>query len=170
MTTISFGIQSYKLFFDRDNVIARLTRGERRALSGAGAFGRTAIRRNVRKAPKRKSKTRTSVMPRYHVDSNSGLRFVLFSYNAESKSVIIGPQKFGETVYNRTFKKGRIYQRNVKPVPQLLNEGGTATRRTFYKSGFQVKRQMRYRKFPFVDYAMAATVRKFQELVSDGLL
>lgn len=173
MSGLDFGIKDYTFFFDRTVVEKSISRNEKRILSGTGAFGRKVMRRNIRKAPKKRRAGRSDVFPRYHEHPNTGLRLILFSYNPTSRSVVIGPQKFTtKSINSKSFKRGRrLTTTSTKPVPQLLNDGGTAVRVLTYRSGHLYRRTVKYRKFPFATFAMFPTIKKFQQLTQEiGLL
>ena len=59
----AFGATNFYMFFDRLNVTAALDKKEQRVLGGTGAFGRTAIRRSIRKAGKKKSRISKPTVP-----------------------------------------------------------------------------------------------------------
>lgn len=77
------------LFFDRPKVRKAVDRGKRRALSRAGAFIRQRARTSIRK---RKRSSRPGEPP----SSHTGLlrRFILFGYDRQRDSVVVGPVGF----------------------------------------------------------------------------
>jgi len=77
------------LFFDRPKVHRAVDRGNRRALSRAGAFIRQRARTSIRK---RKRTSRPGEPP----SSHTGLlrRFILFGYDRQRESVVVGPVGF----------------------------------------------------------------------------
>lgn len=105
-----------KLFLDRANIQKRIGQGRARALSRQGAFVRTtAIQKVLRR---RKGVSRPGGAPSVRSrDSIRTLRKVLFSYDDQSESVVVGPVKLNQV--NQT-SAGRL------SVPQLLEFGGTA--------------------------------------------
>lgn len=77
------------LFFDRPKVRKAVDRGKRRALSRAGAFIRQRARTSIRP---RKRSSRPGEPP----SSHTGLlrRFILFGYDRQRDSVVVGPVGF----------------------------------------------------------------------------
>lgn len=159
----AFGVKSYRYFFDRQNVLNRLEKKERSVLGRTGAVGLREIRKRVRPKPTRKRKNR-SKYPYWHRNPEGGLRHVLYVYEPSRGSVVVGPQKF-TSARNYRQKSRTVEIRNRKPVPELLNEGGTSTHTYTYKSGSQYTRTKRYKSFPFVTEAFAPTWRAFRRNV-----
>jgi len=91
-------------FFDARKVQLAVETGMRKKMARFGAFVRTSAKSSLRK---RKGISKPGTTP----TSWTGLlrKFILFSYDASSKSVVIGPVPFSS---NAT-------------VPRLLEEGGT---------------------------------------------
>ena len=77
------------LFFDRPKVQRAVDKGKRRALSRAGAFIRQRARTSIRKR-------RPSSRPGEPPSSHTGLlrRFILFGYDRQRDSVVVGPVGF----------------------------------------------------------------------------
>lgn len=102
-----------KAFFDRQRVIDAVDRQTRKALSKSLAYIRTGIRSGYRR---RKSVSRPGQSPTVHATGIVSLRTVLFAYDERTKSGIVGPVKLNG-------------QKSIhipsKPVPGLLEEGGT---------------------------------------------
>lgn len=95
-------------FFDRAGVIAATTVAQRKVLSRFGAFVRQRARTSIRTRP---GTSPPGGPPFSHV----GLlrRFILFAYDAERGSVVIGPVRLNA-------KSGE--------APRLLEHGGPALR------------------------------------------
>lgn len=173
----SYGVKSYDFFFDRDAVLTRITKKERRVLSLTGLRGRDEIRRRVKPGGKKNAEN-TGLYPRYRTHKNAGLRFVLFVYNPLKGSVLIGPQKYSTDVYGQSITRsssvvgdreviGWLEKTPSKPVPQLINEGGTSRFHYRYKSGKSYTRIVRYRSFPFVTDAERPTLERMKKLLRD---
>ena len=77
------------LFFDRPKIRKAVDHGKRRALSRAGAFIRQRARTSIRK---RRRFSRPGEPPTSH----TGLlrRFILFGYDRQRDSVVVGPVGF----------------------------------------------------------------------------
>lgn len=99
-------------------VIRRLAAADRKFLSWYGGALRKSIRRNVRK---RKSTSKPDKGPTQWAGSNAGLRRVSYEVSKQGQSVIVGVIKF----------TGK--QSTVGAVPGLMEEGGTSSRRFFFK-------------------------------------
>lgn len=178
----------YSQFFDRTAVIARITRKERRVLGRSGAFGRRTIRNMIRR---RKSISSPGNPPHAHVSGNTGLKLVLFGYSASRQSVAIGHLKFNtqksqytrrerssgragrDKVSGRFVPRGpgprvQITRKASKPIPALLNSGGT-TRLTkkYLTSGKTYNRVLNYQPRPFRDLAFPIVNQKFRQLMAE---
>ena len=107
------------LFFDRPKVRKAVDRGKRRALSRAGAFIRQRARTSIRRR-------RRSSRPGEPPSSHTGLlrRFILFGYDRQRDSVVVGPVGFRRS-----------------QAPNVLEFGG----RTIVESG-RARRSGRARK------------------------
>ena len=113
-----------KGFFDRADVQKRVDRATRRVLSRFGAFVRQRAKTSIKK---RKGISQPGQPPFSHV----GLlrKFILFAYDAQRQSVVIGP----------TLTKER------SEAPRLLEHGGD----TMLKTPFESIRA-HYRPRPFM--------------------
>lgn len=93
--TISKEFQNvrFDLFLDRAKVQRAVDRKSRTALSRTGGFVRTAVRRSMKKRPKKKKVT--SGPPRW---VTRGLKDnIFFFYDPKKQSVVIGPRPFRST-------------------------------------------------------------------------
>ena len=117
-------------FFDREKVQRAVDASTRRALSRFGAFVRQRAKTSIRT----KAGTSPPGQPPY---SHTGVlkQFLLFAYDAERKSVVIGPTLI----------------REGSPAPRLLEHGGDTTIAT--RTG---PRRARYRPRPFMGPAFRA--------------
>jgi hypothetical protein len=108
------------LFFDRQVVIRAVDKAKRAVLSKAGAFIRTTARHSIRQ---RKGSAPPGAPPHSHV----GLlrKFILFGYDRQSDSVVIGPVGFKRS-----------------QAPQVLEHGGVTTV-TRFQRGKLKKRKVR---------------------------
>ena len=166
MADFGFGIKKFDFFFDRDLVIDRLSKKEQKVLSLTGLRGRDLIRRNVKPAPRNQDKAH-GPLPYYHGHKNVGLRYVLFVASLADRGVIIGPQYFPGTEHSRSRHKFGIVELNSpKPIPQLINEGGTVEKHITYKSGVSVSDIQDYRPYPFVTNAIEPTTERFKQLLA----
>jgi len=154
----AFGVKSYKFFFDRQLVLNRLEKKERNVLSRTGAVGRREIRKRVRPLPKRKRKKR-SKYPYWRTNSEGGLRHVLYVYDPSRGSVVVGPQKFNAKMRYSQRNRDVSIRMSARSVPELLNSGGVAVHKYTYRSGSSYSVRKQYRRFPFVEDAVAPTRR-----------
>jgi hypothetical protein len=109
---VSFGISMRRAkagFFDREKVLASMDKATAKALSKFGAFVRRSARDLIR--PRK-----AIAPPGSPPSSHSGLlrRFIFFSYDSATRSVVIGPVK--------------LNQRDGT-APPLLEFGGSVDRR-----------------------------------------
>ena len=132
-------------FFDRPAVRNAVDKATRKVLSRFGAFVRTTARSSIRRR-KRVSK------PGEAPTSWTGLlkRFVFFSYDAGSRSVVIGPVRL-----NRTDGE----------APRLLEHGGQATRRD--RSG--KSRRVEYEPRPYMGPAFEKERQQLPALWRDSV-
>ena len=123
----------YDLFFDRPAVMSVIARAERRGLSKIGAF----VRKKAQNMPKRKRSSRPGQPPSRHGSTRNSLRFILFQYEPQNHSVVIGPVKFS----------------NTKDTPHVMEHGGSVVRRG--KRG-RPSKIIRYQPRPFMGPALIA--------------
>lgn len=98
-------------FFDRAAVADRVDPAVRKAFSRFGAFVRRRAKSSIRK---RKAVSEPGKPPSSHVGTLK--KFILFSYDAAAKSVVVGPTLFGP-------KSG---------APEALEHGSAAVRKRPY--------------------------------------
>lgn len=97
-----------RYFFDRPEVIAKLQKAERIALSGTGAYAMTLVRRSMRPGGKSNLISKPGDPPRWHTKL---LRDnILFAYDEAKNSVVVGPRV--------------LNGRKTRNVPALLQFGG----------------------------------------------
>lgn len=125
-------------FFDREKVKRSVDAGTRSVLSKFGAFVRQRAKTSIRN---RKGTSPPGSPPYSHV----GLlrKFILFAYDPQRKSVVIGPT---------LTKEG-------SPAPRLLEHGGTATLVIAGKA-----RRARYRPRPFMGPAFEEEKKQLPSL------
>jgi hypothetical protein len=130
-------------FFDRDKVMRSVDAGTRKVLSKFGAFVRQRAKTSIRK---RKGTSSPGSPPYSHV----GLlrKFILFAYDPQRRSVVIGPA---------LTKEG-------SQAPRLLEHGGDAVIVDRGKA-----RHVRYRPRPFMQPAFEAEKPKLSALWRDSV-
>ncbi len=154
-------IRIKQLFFDRPKVQRAVDAARRRVLSKAGAFIRQAAKTSIRK---RKGPAPPGSPPHSHV----GLlrRFILFGYDRQTDSVVVGPVGFARS-----------------NVPHLLEFGGRVRTRTSRlipvgeirrdkRGPFKARKRVRvpagttlvYEPRPFMGPALTRELPKFHEL------
>jgi hypothetical protein len=105
MSGVAFSIREYRQsFFDSAAVQSAVDRATLRVLSRFGAFVRTSARSSIRK---RKAVGRPGEPPSSHEGSLK--RLILFAFDTQSQSVVVGPARF-----------------RAGEAPPLLEFGGTA--------------------------------------------
>lgn len=123
------------LFFDAPRVLAATTAAERKVLSQQGAFIRRRVRTDILRRtdnrPRRRQRRRLD--GRYFLerqrfalpgqppivrsrDKTASLKNILFAYNPEKHTVVVGPVGLNKTLRGSS----------ARTVPQLLEQGGTA--------------------------------------------
>jgi phage gpG-like protein len=120
------------MFFDRPKVQQAVDRAKRRSLSRAGAFIRQRARTSIRR---RKRTSRPGEPPTSH----TGLlrRFILFGYDRQSDSVVVGPVGF---------RRSR--------APNVLEFGGRATVAAGRRGSQKKKRTVRIAARPYMRPAL----------------
>ena len=84
----SFKVEAFRAnFFDSSSVINAVDKATRKALSKFGAFVRTSARGSIRR---RKGVSKPGQPPYAH---QGDIKEILFAYDSQSKSVVIGPVK-----------------------------------------------------------------------------
>lgn len=96
-------------FFDRHVVIAAVDKAKRKVLSKAGAFIRTAARTSIRRR-------RGSAPPGRPPHSHEGSlrKLILFGYDRQADSVVVGPVGFRNSEAPATLERGgmtTVYRR-----------------------------------------------------------
>ncbi len=137
-----------QMFFDREKVQKAMDRKGQKCLSSAGAFGRTVMKRGMRR---RKPVSEVGGYPSSH--SGELRNLIYFGYDAASKGVVIGPTLF-------TTKRG---SGGSQTVPQLLNEGGRVTRIVTPRRGKSRRVIQTYRPRPFVARTRKVAAEKLLE-------
>ena len=139
---------SVEMFFDRKRVLRAADRANRRNLSKAGAFIRTAAKHSIRR---RKAASAPGSPP----SSHTGLlrRFILFGYERSRQTVVVGPMRLNQ-------KAGT--------APAALEHGGTSvvvegTRRR------RRKRRVRIRSRPYMGPALAKEAPKSPKLWANSV-
>ncbi len=130
-----------QMFFDRTKVKRAVDAARRRVLSKAGAFIRQTARTSIRK---RKGTSKPGSPPHSHV----GLlrRFILFGYDKQSDSVVIGPVGF-----------------KASAAPRVLERGGTTTV-TRRRRGRRSERRVRIAARPYMQPSLEKERPKLPEL------
>lgn len=123
-------VRMKSLFFDRKSVLEGVDKATRVALSKFGAFVRTRARSSIRT---RKEVSAPGSPPSSHTGRlKAG---VLFGYDPEARSVIIGP----------------VAYREGSTAPRLLEEGGVSV---------EGGKRRTYRPRPFMQPAFAAELNQ----------
>ncbi len=130
-----------QMFFDRPKVKRAVDAARRRVLSKAGAFIRQTARTSIRK---RKGTSKPGQPPHSHV----GLlrRFILFGYDRQSDSVVVGPVGF-----------------RASTAPRVLERGGTTTV-TRRRRGKRTERRVRIAARPYMNPALEKELPKLPDL------
>lgn len=120
------------LFFDRKAVLDAVDKAKRAVLSKAGAFIRTVARTSIRK---RTGSAPPGSPPHSHV----GLlrNFILFGYDRDSDSVVVGPAKLNKP----------------NEAPRVLEHGGVTTATRFARGRLR-RRRVRVAARPFMGPAL----------------
>lgn len=121
------------LFFDSQKVIRSVDSATRKVLSKFGAFVRQRARSGIRK---RRRPADPGQPPSSHVGT---LRVILFGYDPQRRSVVIGPVRAGK----------------AGVAPRVLEKGGEET---LFRRGVATKAH--YHAFPFMRPAFDEELKK----------
>lgn len=170
MTALSFRVIDQ--FFDRPAVVDAVAKAKKSSLSKAGAFVRRTARRSIKPASKSKkaqrrlanhrkykrgkdpSISRPGEPPRLHTRGRRNLKLILFAWEPQRESVIVGPALF-QTV-------------DGVRVPEVLEHGG----RTVIKQrrrGQTKRRTAHVSPRPFMLPALKAEAAKFPDLFANSV-
>lgn len=130
-------IKSKHFFFDKEVIKRELSQAERKALAKHGASIRKEAKSSMKTKPIDQHAAPGSPPFRHNVTGALLWRHLYFSYQPDTSSVIVGPEKLSR-------KKG--------DAPRVLEYGGTITQRTLWvdkKVKERVDRMGRTRKVRF---------------------
>ncbi len=155
-------IRIKQLFFDRQRVQRAVDSARRRVLSQAGAFIRQAAKTSIRK---RKRPAPPGHPPHSHV----GLlrRFILFGYDRQTDSVVVGPVGFAKSNVPHVLEFGGVtITRQPKLIPVERSAPSKRRRRSAKTKWVRVPAGARlvYEPRPYMGPAMAKELPKFPEL------
>jgi hypothetical protein len=152
----------------------RLDQKQKRVLERTGAYVRVIVQNSMpnQASPKSRKKKIAGRPPRAHKGKGGGLRWVLWSLQRNNQSVIIGP---GRTHAKNSWIRGdRVFSvKSKKPVPQLLNESGSAEITvTYLKSRIVYRFLTNYSRYPISDHdpTREKALRFFREAIRTAKL
>lgn len=108
----------FKMFIDRPEVLKRIDRKRSRVLAKTGGFGRQTMRRQMRPGGKKRKQSQPGEAPRRHANPLL-YKLLFFGIDEEDDSLVIGPQLISSS--------RRVRADGGMTIPELLNEGGSAT-------------------------------------------
>lgn len=174
-TSMKLTMKVTSLFFDKQAVISRMDKARRRILSKAGAFIRRRARSSIRR---RKRVSRPGEPPSAHSgDKVATLKNILFAYDPQSNSVVVGPVRLNQMQDINGFLVAGT-------VPQVMEFGGTVGIREKQVGGKWVRRGRRkprpgqpqrvrrasYEPRPFMGPALAKELPNFPSLWDNALV
>jgi hypothetical protein len=135
-------------FFDAPKIVAAVDKATRNVLSRFGAFVRRTAKGSIRKA---KSPSKPGKPPHSHV----GLlkEFIFFSFDVESRSVVIGPTRLNQ-------KSGS--------APSVLEYGGTTSIVT-RRNGRTSRRRVTIAERPYMNPALDKELPKLPAMWRDSV-
>jgi hypothetical protein len=153
-------MQMTEFFFDRQAVIDRLRAANRKALSKAGAFIRRRARSSLRR---RKNPSPPGSPPSVHTsDRVATLKNILFVYEPNSQSLVVGPVKLnqravlGPELTDATVPQIQEFGASVK-VREVQRGGKWRSGVRHVRSGEAVRtRIVKYAPRPFMGPALEA--------------
>ena len=152
----SIGFDHKQFFFDRQVVIAAVGRVNAQKLSRAGSFVRRSARSSLRR---RKRASAPGEPPSVHSqDRVATLKNIWFVFDAQSRSVVVGPLKLGGST---------LAGSNRPTVPALHELGGVAV---VGKRGRRSRaKRATYPPRPFMGPAMEREMPKFAGLWANSV-
>jgi hypothetical protein len=141
MSDIDITVKFKEYFFDAPKVEKAVDKGNRSALSKAGAFVRTRARSLLNKRSKNSSAPNQA--PRRHVGLLRKLLF--FGYDTSTKTMLVGPARFKNS-----------------EAPHVLEFGGDEVI-TIHVDGKPKKVKAHYRARPYMGPALKETESKLPE-------
>lgn len=172
-------------FFDRPKVRASLKKAKRKALSRAGAFVRRRARSSMRR---RKGVSAPGSPPSAHSPNTHSLKTILFAYQPQSESTIVGPVQLNQvnfTIESVTSTVAGLHERGETAIireyryASIEGEGEPANwrrvdgrRRYDERPGYRFetrRRRARYPKRPFMRPALEAEAPNFPELFKNSI-
>ena len=157
------------LFFDRQAVQAKADRAKIKNLSKAGAFIRRGARSSIRR---RKAVSAPGQPPSAHSkDRVATIKNILFGYDAESESVVVGPvllnghQHVGGVTTSGTTPETLEFGRTVGLREKRVGKSWRSIGRRRPRPGQPTRiRRATYRPRPFMGPALAAESETFPDL------
>lgn len=127
-------------FFDREKVIRALDKGQRIALSKAGAFIRTSARMSMRPGRRKDGRriySKPGEPPR--VWQGNLKKFTFFAYDEASKSVVVGPEGFSNSEAPRVLEYGGAvqYRKKIPGTKETIAATATLEPRPFMQPAFE---------------------------------
>lgn len=100
-----------KLFFDRKSVLSAVDEGTRKVLAKFGAFVRQRSRSSLKT---KKGTSAPGAVPYSHTGKLKG--GILFAYDPSTRSVVIGPTRFGSSNAPRLLESGGVGKVEGRPA------------------------------------------------------
>lgn len=132
----------------------RIQSKERRVLFRTGGYGRGVMRRLIRR---RKKVSPPGRPPHAHKPGATGMKDVRYAVNAQAGIVTIGHPRYPVRASRAGNNGVSSVVRSRKPVPQLLNEGGSARMEITDRTRGRTSVPLNYRPRPFREKALAIT-------------
>jgi len=143
------GLRCTSWFFDAPAVVNAVDKATRKTLSRFGAYVRRTMKSSIRK---RKRISEPGSPP----SSHSGLlkKFIFFSFDPTSRSVVIGPEKLNA---------------KIGVAPKVLEHGGKNVIATYRRRKVVGKRSIRVKARPFARRALMEELPKLPAMWRDSV-
>jgi hypothetical protein len=155
-----------QLFFDRPRVQRAVDKTQRRVLSKAGAFVRTAAKHSIRK---RKGSAPPGAPPHSH--EGSLRRLILFGYDERTETVVVGPVGFKRSTAPNVLEFGGAVK-TKRPRLVRVESRGRDKRRRFTKARFrraEAGTKLVYAPRPFMGPALEKEQPKLPKLWANSV-
>ena len=165
-----------RIHFDAKKVLFATDRVKREALKGSGRFLRKVARSSIKKKRRSKKKEQVSQPGDPPFGKSGRLKSsILFGYDRQSDSVVIGPKGVQTDTPPRALEYGGRSKTTVKVRKKKTASGGSARRKTSSTGAKRKKTTQRVRRIvtikarPFMRPALGKTIPKLDSIWANSM-
>lgn len=145
---MSFTAEFKLVFLNDPRFLKAVEKAKKKNLIAQGALVRTIAKRSMRK---RKGPASPGSPPNVH--SGELKKLLVFSWDQQSESVVVGPAWF-----------------NGSPVPSVLEHGGTSMRTVRVKGGGRKRMPARIEARPYIQPAVDKAQERYPDIWRDSIV